>query len=69
MKNNLTEMKNAFNWLISRINMTKERITVDLSSENMENKRQCSEIFEVLKEKSTNLEFYIQQKYLSIMEI
>lgn len=28
-ENNVTEMKNAFRWLISRLNMTKERIMLD----------------------------------------
>lgn len=38
-ENNVTEMKNAFRWLISRLNMTKERIMVDVSPENMEERK------------------------------
>ena len=39
MKNNVTEMKTAFSGLITRPNMAKERITVDLSLETTEVRR------------------------------
>lgn len=49
-KNNVTEMKNAFNRLPSRLKRTMEKITVNFS-ETMEGRRYFSAIFEVLTEK------------------
>ena len=40
---------------------TRIRIIVDFSSENMQARREWSELFKVLKIKPTNLEFYIQR--------
>lgn len=43
-------------------------MTTDISSETTEAKKQWDKIFKVLKEKSVNPEFYIQQKYSSGMK-
>ena len=41
----------------------------DYSSNTLQTKKQFSEIFRVLKEKTINLEFYIQCKYLSKIKV